>query len=61
MNAKAAEARKAYKREWAKKHPDKIRAYQQRYWNKKAEQAEAASRSDTSNTTDTTQGGGAKA
>lgn len=48
----AAEARKAYKREWAKKHPDKIREYQRRYWTKKgaeatASEAEAASRSDT--------------
>ena len=36
MTQKALEARKAYKREWAKKHPDKIKQYQQTYWNKKA-------------------------
>ncbi len=51
MTAQAAEARKAYKREWAKKHPDKIREYQRRYWTKKGEaatsEAETASRSDT--------------
>jgi len=36
MTQKALEARKAYKREWAKKHPEKIKQYQQTYWNKKA-------------------------
>lgn len=34
----AAEARRAYKREWARKNPDKVRAAQQRYWEKKAAQ-----------------------
>lgn len=51
MTAKAAEARRAYKRKWAKQNPEKIRQYQQTYWSRKAEQAEreaeAASRSDT--------------
>lgn len=27
----AAEARRAYKREWARKNPDKVKAAQQRY------------------------------
>jgi hypothetical protein len=44
MTDKAKEARRAYKRKWAKENPDKIRAQQERYWNKKAEQAEAAER-----------------
>jgi hypothetical protein len=51
MTAQAAEARRAYKRKWAKQNPEKIRQYQQTYWNRKAAQAEreaeAASRSDT--------------
>lgn len=34
----AAEARRAYRREWAKKNPDKIKAAQERYWKKKAAQ-----------------------
>lgn len=41
MTAQATAARRAYKREWAKKHPEKIREYQQKYWTKKAEQAAA--------------------
>lgn len=39
MTTQAAEARRSYKREWAKRNPDKIREYQQRYWTKKAEEA----------------------
>lgn len=42
MTKKAAEARKQYKREWAKRNPEKIREYQERYWNKRAEETEAA-------------------
>ena len=42
MDKAAAEARRAYKREWAKSNPDKIKAQQERYWTKKA--AEAAAR-----------------
>ena len=41
MNGKAAEARRRYKREWARKNPDKVRAQQARYWAKKALEAEA--------------------
>ncbi len=40
MNEKARAARNAYRREWAKKNPDKIRAINERYWTKKAEEAE---------------------
>jgi hypothetical protein len=32
----AAEARRAYYREWAKKNPEKLRANQKRFWEKKA-------------------------
>lgn len=37
MGDKARAARNAYKREWAKKNPDKVRAQQNRYWAKVAE------------------------
>ena len=40
MNEKAAAARRAYKRQWAKNNPDKIRAQQERYWTKKAAEQE---------------------
>ncbi len=40
MNEKAIEARRAYKRKWAKEHPEKVREHQERYWTKKAAQAE---------------------
>ena len=36
MTEQAKEARRAYKRKWAKENPDKIKAQQERYWNKKA-------------------------
>ena len=29
------EARRQYQREWRKNNPDKVRAHQQRYWEKK--------------------------
>lgn len=38
MTDKALEARRAYKRKWAKDNPDKVRAQQERYWTKRAEQ-----------------------
>ena len=40
MDEKAKAARRAYKRAWAKKNPEKIRAQQERYWAKKAAQTE---------------------
>ena len=42
MTDKAKEARRAYKRKWQRENPEKVRAQQERYWNKKAEQAKAA-------------------
>jgi len=42
MNEKAAEARRAYKRAWARANPDKVKAQQERYWIRKAEAIEAA-------------------
>lgn len=44
MTEKAIAARRAYKREWTRKNPDKVRAAQERYWNKKAAEAEQAQR-----------------
>lgn len=41
MTEQAKEARRAYKRKWAKDNPEKVRAYQERYWQRVAEQAKA--------------------
>lgn len=41
MTEQAAAARRAYRREWARKNPDKVKAQQERYWAKRAEAAEA--------------------
>lgn len=48
MTQQAAEARRAYRRAWAKANPDKVRAAQERYWAKKAALAaeQAAERAD---------------
>ena len=42
MTEKAKEARRAYKRAWAKAHPELIRAQIARYWEKKAKKMEDA-------------------
>ena len=34
----ARAARAAYKRKWAKEHPDRVRAHQIKYWAKKAKE-----------------------
>ena len=36
---KARLMKNAYQREWARKNPDKVKAYQANYWQKKAEQS----------------------
>lgn len=36
MNAEAKEARKLYNREWRRKNKDKVRLYNERYWQKRA-------------------------
>ena len=41
MTDKAAAARRAYKRAWARKNKDKVKAAQERYWERKAEQQAA--------------------
>lgn len=43
----AAEARRAYKRDWNRKNKDKVKAAQQRYWIKKAQEAQAAETANT--------------
>lgn len=43
MTEQANEARKAYRRRWAKQNPEKVRAQQERYWARRAErEAQAA-------------------
>ena len=39
MNEKMKESRNKYMREWRKKHPEKVKEYQDKYWAKKAAQA----------------------
>lgn len=39
MSQAAIDARRAYKRAWNKRNPDKVRAAHIRYWEKKARQA----------------------
>lgn len=40
MNEKSKAAMRAYQKAWRRSHPEKIRAYNERYWQKKAEQLE---------------------
>lgn len=42
MTEKAAAARREYKRKWQQENRDKVRAQQERYWERKAAQAEKA-------------------
>lgn len=42
MSEAARAARREYQRAYAKKHPDKMKAMQERYWEKKAREAEIA-------------------
>ena len=46
MTKAAKEARRAYKREWARNHPDNVRASQEKYWEKKAAEAAADKQED---------------
>lgn len=40
MNEQGKEARRAYKREWARRNPEKTREYQRNYWERRAAAAE---------------------
>ena len=53
MTDKALEARRAYKRKWAKENPDKVKAAQERFYNKLA----AAQEPDGEPPTENEQGG----
>ena len=43
---KALDAQNAYRREWRRKHPDKVRIYNKSYWEKKALQMETQRKED---------------
>ena len=43
LSEQAKEARRAYRRKWARENQDKVRAQQDRYWMKVAEAAAAES------------------
>ena len=42
MTEEAKQARLAYRREWQRKNRDKVKAYNERYWEKKAAAQKAA-------------------
>lgn len=42
MNEAAKAARREYKRNWQRKNRDKVKKYQEDYWNRKAQEAAAA-------------------
>ena len=42
MNEAALEARRAYKRKWAKEHPESVKKSQEKYWTRKAAETAAA-------------------
>ena len=46
MTDKALEARRAYKRKWSADNREKVREYQDRYWEKRAEQEAAEQEAD---------------
>lgn len=46
MSYKANRSRAAYYREWRKKNPDKVRKYQETYWEKKYQEKRAAMQND---------------
>ena len=43
MSEAAKEARRAYYRDWNKKHPDNVKEKKRRYWKKKAAEANSTS------------------
>lgn len=42
MNEAARAARREYKRKWQRANRDKVKQYQENYWNRKAQEAAAA-------------------
>lgn len=57
MTEAALEARRAYKREWARKNKDKVKAQQERYWKRKADQEAVQGDSGGQNGADSGEGG----
>lgn len=55
MSERGNEARRAYKREWARRNPDKIREQQRRYWDRRAAAAEGQPAAQQDTTGDTEQ------
>ena len=49
MSAAAAAARREYKRKWAAANKDKVKAAQDRYWEKKAKELKAAAAAENEN------------
>lgn len=47
MDDKAKEMRRAYKRAWNRANKDKVKAAQERYWNKRAAAAQVAQEQET--------------
>lgn len=45
MNERARTAKNAYHRAWAKRNPEKVKAQQERYWERQAEKAQQAAAS----------------
>lgn len=41
LTPEALEARRAYYREYQKAHPEKVREYQRKYWERKVEEQKA--------------------
>lgn len=44
LSKEAKEAQKAYRKKWREEHPEKVREYEARYWEKRAKQAIEAER-----------------
>lgn len=42
LSEAANEARKEYRRKWQREHPEKVREYTRRYWEKKAAEIQAS-------------------
>lgn len=38
MNEQAKKAQREYQRRWRQEHPDKVRQYAERYWERKAQE-----------------------
>ena len=57
LDEAALEARRAYQREWRRKNRDKVKAWNERYWQKKADQQAVQGESEGQNVADSVEGG----